>query len=438
MDIAKAFGDRHIPTIQIQTKNVTADIETFARNQVEMLQAGEHGKTLYVTNDRLKEKIVRTLATKAEGMFLWVNLQLDSLCQASKAQKDTVVEAALEALPQGLPYTYVRILERIEVQTPYMRDLAINCLAWTLYARRPLSTQELQLALAINSNCKVRQDLQTDSPQVILEACGNLLEEANGLIRPIHYTVQEFLTTAVQGLSHKSIRAQLLDSKAVHTRLSLACIAYIRLTAFGKPARDDWDLYYQLDKNILASYAYQSFDYHIFRCEEPSLDVMKQLKTLLRQESACLAAILQIRVLRDGHDYSTIMERFNRMDFSVTPSTIVYSTSLYSIPTVRQKWVEQVPPTYALHLAASAGLTSAVNRLLEAGCDINEKDSNNSTSLYYACLNSDVDTAQVLIDMHADINAQGEYYGNALQAASAGGDEQVVKMLLDNGAEVNA
>ncbi|KAI0603973.1 Ankyrin repeat protein [Pyrenophora tritici-repentis] len=85
----------------IQTKNVTADIETFARNQVEMLQAGEHGKTLYVTNDRLKEKIVRTLATKAEGMFLWVNLQLDSLCQASKAQKDTVVEAALEALPQG-------------------------------------------------------------------------------------------------------------------------------------------------------------------------------------------------------------------------------------------------------------------------------------------------------------------------------------------------
>lgn len=68
MDIAKAFGDRHIPTIQIQTENVTADIETFARSQVEKLQAGENGKTLYVTNDELKEKIVRTLATKAEGM----------------------------------------------------------------------------------------------------------------------------------------------------------------------------------------------------------------------------------------------------------------------------------------------------------------------------------------------------------------------------------
>jgi hypothetical protein len=68
MDIAKAFGGRHIPTIQIHTENVTADIEIFARGRVEMLQAGEHGKMLYIANDKFKEKIVRTLATKAEGM----------------------------------------------------------------------------------------------------------------------------------------------------------------------------------------------------------------------------------------------------------------------------------------------------------------------------------------------------------------------------------
>jgi hypothetical protein len=68
MDIAKAFGDKHIPTIQIHTENVTADIETFARSQVEKLQAGERGKTLYIDDGRLKEKIIQTLATKAEGM----------------------------------------------------------------------------------------------------------------------------------------------------------------------------------------------------------------------------------------------------------------------------------------------------------------------------------------------------------------------------------
>jgi ankyrin repeat protein len=349
-----------------------------------------------------------------------------------------VVEAALEALPQGLPDTYVRILERIEVQSPYMRNLAMNCLAWTIYAQRTLSTEELQQALAVNSDCQVRQDLQTDSPQVILEACGNLLEEANGSIRPIHYTVQEFLTTAVQGLTQQNIQAQLLDLKAVHRQLSLACLAYIRLTALGRPAKDAHDLYIQLQDNSFAGYACQSFDSHIFKCGEPSLDIVNGLETLLQQESACLAAILQIKVLRDGYNYLDISQHFNRMDFLVNPGTIVYSTKLYNIPTVRQTWVDQTPPTYALHLAAAAALTDAVLRLLEVGCNINEKDTTDSTPLYYACRNGHEDTAWVLTDKDADVNAQGGYYGNALQAASAGGHEQVVKTLLDKGADINA
>lgn len=68
MDITKAFEDKHIPTVQIQAKNVAADIQTFARNQVEKLRKGEHGKTLYVASDELKEKIVQTLVMKADGM----------------------------------------------------------------------------------------------------------------------------------------------------------------------------------------------------------------------------------------------------------------------------------------------------------------------------------------------------------------------------------
>jgi hypothetical protein len=70
MDIAEAFEDKRIPTIQIRAENVAADIETFARSQVEKLRAGEHGKRLYITSDELKEKIIQTLAVKAEGMYV--------------------------------------------------------------------------------------------------------------------------------------------------------------------------------------------------------------------------------------------------------------------------------------------------------------------------------------------------------------------------------
>jgi hypothetical protein len=63
MDIAEAFEDKRIPTIQIRAENVAADIETFAR-------AREHGKRLYITSDELKEKIIQTLAVKAEAMYV--------------------------------------------------------------------------------------------------------------------------------------------------------------------------------------------------------------------------------------------------------------------------------------------------------------------------------------------------------------------------------
>lgn len=67
-DIAEAFRDIKVPTIQIRAESVTADIANFARNQVEKLQAGHYGKRLYVTDDKLKERIIETLADKAQGM----------------------------------------------------------------------------------------------------------------------------------------------------------------------------------------------------------------------------------------------------------------------------------------------------------------------------------------------------------------------------------
>lgn len=68
MDIAKAFEDKNIPTIQVQAENVVTDIENFARSQVQKLRKGEHGKTLYVASDDLAQKIIQTLARKADGM----------------------------------------------------------------------------------------------------------------------------------------------------------------------------------------------------------------------------------------------------------------------------------------------------------------------------------------------------------------------------------
>ena len=314
----------------------------------------------------------------------------------------------------------------------------MKCLAWMIYARRPLGTHELQYALAVSERCTDLHDLQFDSPQVILEACANLLEEGNGTIRPIHYTVQEFLTTTAQGLSQQAIRAQLLHSESVHARLSLVCLTYMHLVAFSEPAEDALDLAYRLIDNTFAGYSYQNFDYHISRCDGIPPNVMGQLENLFQHESSYLASVLQIKVLRDGHDHDTVLQHFNRIQFPVSASTMIYSTSLYNIPNIRERWLGSTTPKYALQLAATTGLASAIIQLLDEGHNVNEKDESGSTSLYHACFNNELEIIKILIEKGANINAQGGYFGNALQAASHGGHEAVVKLLLDKGADVNA
>ena len=348
-----------------------------------------------------------------------------------------MVKEALNTLPRNLPDTYIRILGRIETQSAYMRDLAIRSLAWVLYAQRPLRTYELQAALAVNSKCKTEEDLRPDSKEVILEACGNLLEEADQVIRPIHYTVQEFLTTVAHGQPQHAIRRQFLDSKSVHKNLSLDCLMYIDLMSFSKPAGGKWYLFDRLEDHDLAIYAYTSFDYHMWNCGDPSPDAMNKLERLLQQDSAYLAALLQITILSNDDNPWSSTHKFNSINFLVTPGTIIYSTRLYNIPAIRQRWVGQSPPIYALHLAASAGLVDAIRRLLGDGFDIDEKDGVGCTSMYYACQNGHLDIAQILAREGADIHARGGYLGNALQAASFRGHTQMVKFLLDNMVDVN-
>jgi hypothetical protein len=67
-DIIDAFEQHDVPTIKILADNVASDIETYTRSQVEILRNGKNGKSLHIKNEDLKEKIIRVLTAKADGM----------------------------------------------------------------------------------------------------------------------------------------------------------------------------------------------------------------------------------------------------------------------------------------------------------------------------------------------------------------------------------
>jgi len=63
------FEQEKTPTIQIEARNVTADIELYVSAEVRRLRQGYNGKILYIESGALERKIVTTLTDKSEGSF---------------------------------------------------------------------------------------------------------------------------------------------------------------------------------------------------------------------------------------------------------------------------------------------------------------------------------------------------------------------------------
>ncbi|OCL05705.1 ankyrin, partial [Glonium stellatum] len=442
-DIFEAFQQIKTPSIKIEAENVAEDISNFLHAEVKRLRQGHNGKRLYIASDHLEERIVTTLSEKAEGMFLWAQLQLENIRVISKSRNDRDVESALQQTPKTLEETYKRIVSQIDDQPENIKLLALQSLMWVLYSKRPLSQDELQNAVAIRHPIKSCRELDLPNFEAILDACANLIEAVregiDWIIRPIHYSVQEFFTDPSSKILRGSYLSPLQERGFIHGRLTHSCLCYLHLDRLKEgPARSCATLHIRLREHPFLWYSAQSFDYHIQCVVDLPESVLELLEAVLRCDTSYLAALLQAKLVRNLA-LEELLVHFRPLAFPVNASSIIFSTTLYNIPEIRLQFSDTAVPKYALHLACDFDQPAAVIHLLENGYDIHECDDDGAMPLYYACLRGNEDICEQLLEAGADVNAQGgRYYGNALQAASFSGDNKIVERLLQAGADVNA
>ncbi len=92
----------------------------------------------------------------------------------------------------------------------------------------------------------------------------------------------------------------------------------------------------------------------------------------------------------------------------------------------------------ALQAAAKGGHLIVVEKLLNAGADINAARSDGQTALQAAAEGGHLIVAEKLLDAGADVNTTRYDRRTALQAAAEGGDFEAVQRLINAGADVNA
>ena len=123
--------------------------------------------------------------------FLLAQLHLESLANSQTANE---VRNSLNTLPKALDPTYDNVMARIKAQDSQDSRLAKKVLSWIIYAKRPLTIEEMQHAAKTEPGVTRTEQGDLISKDILVSVCAGIVtidKEAN-TIRLVHYSTQEY------------------------------------------------------------------------------------------------------------------------------------------------------------------------------------------------------------------------------------------------------
>ncbi|KAF2725462.1 hypothetical protein K431DRAFT_215605 [Polychaeton citri CBS 116435] len=188
---------RRVHTISISTLQFEADVSTYVDSIIS--KKLEHGDFM-VGDSALLLQVTQVLIAKAEGMFLWVALQIDEIC---RQVCDRDIRKALNELPKGLTETYNRMLSRI-FNNRHDR-VAKQVFEWAAVAKRPLLLSEMREAIAVEPFAAYSK------PDRLIHDFSRIIQWTEGLV-----SIDE-LSDEVR-FAHSTIKLTLMDPIAVSSQ----------------------------------------------------------------------------------------------------------------------------------------------------------------------------------------------------------------------------
>jgi NACHT domain len=141
----------------------------------------------------VKQRITETLLEKANGMFQYVQCQLNVLrhCLTGPATED-----ALLRLPVGIDETYDRML--LSIHTDNWGHVR-RALTFVVFSKRPMRVEEVAEAAVLPSSTRPfdPEERLFDPEDIVMLAAGLILcDESSRIVSLAHYSVQEYLLSS--------------------------------------------------------------------------------------------------------------------------------------------------------------------------------------------------------------------------------------------------
>jgi len=205
----------------VQLPESNPDIETFIEAELHRCLDED---LLNIRDSTLILDIQESLLQRSQGMFLWVALQIQSLCSM---KTDHAIREALADLPKDLAQTFYRILHKSGASDP---SLQAKILEVVLAAYRPLTTEELREALSVDPGHAVWDPSKMlNNVQSALACCGCLLtvDEEESTVRVIHHSVKQYI---FHGLD--DVRDMVFSVGRAHRTLADIIVTYLGYGVF--------------------------------------------------------------------------------------------------------------------------------------------------------------------------------------------------------------
>ena len=277
--------------------------------------------------------------------------------------------------------------KRVEGQLQDQKKLAKRVISWISCSKRPLTSSELEHALAVDIG-----DSELDRENItrvddMVAFCAGLVtvDKESGITRLVHYTTQEFFDRT-KGKWFPNIR----------TEMTKDCATYLSFDKFESgPCRNDKEFGERLEENRLYDYASHYWGIHAREAAASSTEVIAFLKKTATVEASAQALLVIKSRLR------------------------VYS----------QHFPKQMT---GLHLVAYFGIEDiATVFLLHGTTDL--KASDGMTPLLWAARNGHEAVVKLLLDTgEVDVDSKDLGYSHTpLLWAAKNGHAAIVKLLLE-------
>ncbi|KAJ5592115.1 hypothetical protein N7537_009019 [Penicillium hordei] len=347
-------------------------------------------------NTALQEEIMTVISRHVQGMFLLAQLYFESLIGRRSAKS---TRTALKELSKGFndyPYdrAYDNAISRIKGQIGEQTDLAMQTLSWLTCAKRPLTSLELQHALAIEEGESTIDEENMPEVEDILAVCSGLvtIENESGIIRLVHYTTQEYLE-----------RKKDLLFPTAENDISRLCVTYILFDTFGSGICESDEAF---DERLQS---YPFYPYVVWHWGH--------------------------HVKLTGTLYPAVMD-FLKHQTKIDASEQAVHVRRHSIP---KDWSQSFPRQRAgLHLAAYYGIEEAVSFFLRHGSPVDICHNGGWTALKHAISGDHLNVTQYLLSHGADPNGISQHHDTPLSSAAQYGKDAIVRLLLERGADVDA